>query len=316
MAEIGKDIELANKIIVNGGLVAVPTETVYGLAGNALDEKSILKIYSAKDRPKFDPLIAHTDSPEKAEFLAKEFPQQARALANKFWPGPLTLLLPKKNSIPDLLTSGLSRIAVRVPNHPLTLKLLSQLDFPLAAPSANLFGFVSPTQASHVDDQLSDRVDYILNGGKCKIGIESTMVGFDEHGAVVYRLGGVGVEEIEAVIGPVRIELNKSSNPDAPGMMKSHYSPGVPVIIGTIRDELRNAVKKKVGVISFSEVFHDAHEMHVLSPTRDLNQAAKNLFSAMREMKEAEVQVILTEKFPDVGIGRAINDRLARAAAR
>lgn len=316
MAKIGKDIELAKDLIIKGGIVGVPTETVYGLAGNALDEKSILKIYAAKDRPKFDPLIAHTDSIEKVTKLVEEFPEEARILANTFWPGPLTLLLPKNNKVPDLLTSGLSRAAFRIPNHPLTLELLSKLDFPLAAPSANPFGFVSPTQASHVNDQLGDKVDYILNGGKCEIGVESTVVGFDKGEVVVYRFGGLGVEEIEKVAGPVKVELNNSSNPDAPGMMKSHYSPGVPVIIGTIREELKKVAGKKVGVISFDEVFHDASEMHVLSPTRDLNQAAKNLFGVMREMKEADVEIILTEIFPEEGIGRAINDRLARAATQ
>ena len=316
MAKIGEDIRFAKNLIMKGGIVGVPTETVYGLAGNALDENSILKIYSAKDRPKFDPLIAHTDSLEKILPLIDEFPEKARILADSFWPGPLTLLLPRKRNVPDLLTSGLSRVAFRIPNHPLTLELLSKLYFPLAAPSANPFGFVSPTQASHVNDQLGDKVDYILNGGKCKIGVESTVVGFDNEEVVVHRFGGLGIEEIEKRVGSVRVELNKSSNPDAPGMMKSHYSPGVPVVIGIIREKLKQMSGKKVGVISFCEIFHEAYKMRVLSPTRDLNQAAKNLFRAMRELRETDVEVILTEKFPEKGIGRAINDRLARAAAQ
>lgn len=315
MAQIGKDVGFAKNLLNDGGIVGVPTETVYGLAGNALNEEAILKIYTAKNRPKFDPLIAHTDSIEKINSLVSDFPPKAKQLAEVFWPGPLTLLLPKGNEIPDLLTSGLSRVAFRIPNHPMALELLSGLDFPLAAPSANPFGFVSPTKASHVEDQLSDKVDYILNGGKCEIGLESTIVGFDGSEVVIYRLGGLRVEAIEELVGPVQLALNKSSNPEAPGMMRSHYSPGVPLLIGSIREELKKAEGKKVGVISFSEVFHEAHEMHVLSPIRDLNQAAKNLFGVLRKMKEANVDIILTEKFLDEGLGRAINDRLERASA-
>jgi len=316
MAEIGKDIDFAKSLLNAGEIVGLPTETVYGLAGNALDEEAILKIYSAKNRPKFDPLIAHTDSIEKVETLVCEFPEKARQLALAFWPGPLTLLLSKSDKIPDLLTSGLSRVAIRIPDHPMTLELLSKLDFPLAAPSANPFGFVSPTKASHVQDQLGEKISYILNGGKCRVGLESTIVGFEDDEVVIHRLGGLGIEEIERVVGKVKMKLNKSSNPDAPGMLKSHYSPGVPLIIGNIREELRNVGSKKIGVISFGEVFHDAHVMEVLSPTRDIQQAAKNLFGALRVMKDENVDIILTEKFPEEGIGRAINDRLERAAAR
>ncbi len=314
MAEIGKDIEVARKMLEVGEIVSIPTETVYGLAGNALNEDAIVKIFTAKNRPKFDPLITHTNSVEKVELLVKDFPEEARQLAETFWPGPLTLLLPKKDIVPDMLTSGLPRMAIRIPNHPLTLELLSKLDFPLAAPSANPFGFVSPTQASHVKDQLDEEVDYILNGGKCEIGIESTIVGFEDGEVIIHRLGGLGIEEIENVVGAVQLKLNKSSNPDAPGMLKSHYSPGVPVIIGSIREELKKLNGRKVGVISFGEVFHDAQVMQVLSPTRDVQQAAKGLFGALREMKVANIDIILTEKFPNEGLGRAINDRLERAA--
>ncbi|MCP4456611.1 MAG: threonylcarbamoyl-AMP synthase [Cytophagales bacterium] len=315
MAEIGKDIDYAKDVLSDGGIVGVPTETVYGLAGSALDTGAILKIYKAKNRPQFDPLIAHTNRIDKIETWVHDFPLKAMQLAEKFWPGPLTLLLNKTDAIPDLLTSGLARVAFRIPNHPLTLELLSRLDFPLAAPSANPFGFVSPTQASHVEDQLGDKVDYILNGGKCRIGIESTVVGFEEDEVIVHRLGGLSVEEIEEVVGPVQLKLNKSSNPEAPGMMKSHYSPGIPVIIGSIRDEVEKLKDRKAGVISFSEFYHDAQVMKVLSPTRDLHQAAKNLFRVLREMKDEEVDVIVTEKFPNEGLGKAINDRLERSAA-
>lgn len=315
MARIGKDIDFAKNLLNEGAVVGIPTETVYGLAGNALNEDVILRIYAAKNRPKFDPLIAHTDSIQKVESLVDEFPEKARYLADAFWPGPLTLLLPKKDTIPALLTSDLPRVGFRIPNHPLTLNLLSQLDFPVAAPSANPFGFVSPTKASHVADQLDDKIEYILNGGQCRVGIESTIVGFEGEEVAIHRLGGLEMEAIEKAVGKVHLKLNKSSNPDAPGMLKSHYSPGVPVIIGSISEELKKVKGKKIGAISFGEVFHDVAVMHVLSPTRDIQQAAKRLFGALRELKQADVDIILTEKFPDEGIGRAINDRLERASA-
>ena len=316
MAKIGKDVDYAARLLSEGEIVGIPTETVYGLAANAFDEDAILKIYSAKQRPKFDPLIAHSDSIEKIKSWVLELPPKATILAEKFWPGPLTILLKKGPQVPDLLTSGLSRMAVRIPNHDLTLELLSKLDFPLAAPSANPFGFVSPTKAAHVEEQLGDKLEYILNGGTCKIGIESTIVGFENDEATIYRMGGLSQEVIEEAIGPVEVELNKSSNPIAPGMLRSHYSPGIPLEIGPIRELLAKFEGKRIGVISFSEFFHDATVMEVLSPRGDIEQAAKNLFQSLRNLGTLNLDLILAEKFPNKGIGRAINDRLERAAAK
>lgn len=315
MANVGVDILFASELLKKGELVAIPTETVYGLAGNALNEDAILKIYTAKNRPKFDPLIAHTDSVKKISQWVTQMPLKAQELANAFWPGPLTMLLDKNELIPDLLTSGLSRVAFRIPNHPLTLDLLSRLEFPLAAPSANPFGFVSPTQAEHVNDQLGDKLQYILDGGTCDIGIESTIVGFEGEKVVVYRLGGLGLEEIENVIGKVEVRLNKSSNPVAPGMLKSHYSPGKPVIIGDIATEIVRHSNQRIGIISFSKAY-EAEETQILSESADLREAAKNIFQALRHMSKTDVDVILTETFPNEGLGRAINDRLQRAAAK
>lgn len=315
MAKVGENILFASMLLKEGELVAIPTETVYGLAGNALNEDAILKIYSAKNRPKFDPLIAHTNSVEKIKQWVADMPQEAIDLADAFWPGPLTMLLNKSSLIPDLLTSGLSRVAFRIPNHPLTLELLAQLDFPLAAPSANPFGFVSPTQADHVNDQMGDKLQYILDGGPCQIGIESTIVGFEGPRVVVYRLGGLSLEEIEGVVGKVEVRLNKSSNPVAPGMLKSHYSPGKPVIIGDIEKEIARHSTQKIGIISFHKAFEE-YETQVLSESGDLREAAKNIFQALRYMSKTDVDVILTETFPNEGLGRAINDRLQRAAAK
>ena len=176
MAEIGQDILKAKEILIAGGLVAIPTETVYGLAGNALNENSVANIFRAKNRPSFDPLIVHVASILQAERFVEDIPSQARKLAETYWPGPLTILLKKRPIISDLVTSGLDTVAIRVPAQDLTRSLLASLDFPLAAPSANPFGYVSPTKAEHVNEQLGDNIDYILDGGDCQVGIESTIV--------------------------------------------------------------------------------------------------------------------------------------------
>src|SRR6187551_607280 len=181
MAEIGKDIEKVKWILEQGDLVAIPTETVYGLAGNALNVAAITKIFDVKERPHFDPLIIHVPDIKGAEQYATEIQKPARALMEHFWPGPLTVLLKRKSIIPDLVTSGLDTVGVRCPKHELTQQLLSELSFPLAAPSANPFGYVSPTKPEHVDEQLGHKIKYILDGGDCKVGIESTIVGFEEN---------------------------------------------------------------------------------------------------------------------------------------
>ena len=317
MSKIGIDIEKAKQILQTDGLVALPTETVYGLAANALHKEAVLKIFEAKERPHFDPLIIHTNSIEKIKLWVNDFPLWAQQLANAFWPGPLTLLLPKKNIIPDLVTSGLPQVAVRIPNHKLTLQLLENLDFPLAAPSANPFGYVSPTTAAHVEAQLKNKVDYILDGGVCDVGIESTIVGFENNAITIYRLGGLAIEDIEQIVGKVNVQINHSSNPTAPGMLKSHYAPKKPLFIGDVDDFIKNNSTKKIGVISFCKDYHVAkNHSKILSPTSDLKEAAHNLFSAIRELDDSDVEVIIAEKFPDNFLGRAINDRLQRAAAK
>ena len=315
MAQIGTDIEKAKSLLVTNELVAIPTETVYGLAGNALNNEAILKIFTAKNRPKFDPLIAHIPSVSHMKPLVDSIPENARRLAEAFWPGPLTILLERSDLIPDLLTSGLDTVALRVPNHPMTLELLEYLDFPLAAPSANPFGYVSPTKASHVNDQLGDRINYILDGGDSQVGIESTIVGFRSDEVIIHRLGGKKIEEIEEVVGNVQFELNESSNPVAPGMLKTHYSPGKELLIGDIAKNLLLTEGKVVGVISFSTDYN-LPDQHILSPKGDLEEAARNVFSALRHMDEQSIDLILTELVPDIGLGKAINDRLRRAAAK
>jgi L-threonylcarbamoyladenylate synthase len=323
---IGTDLKEAARLLSTGELVAIPTETVYGLAANAFDEAAVLKVFQAKQRPAFDPLIVHVHSKAQLSEVVREVPPEAEALIKAFWPGPLTLVLPKHPRIPDLVTSGLDTVGVRMPAHPLALELMRALPFPLAAPSANPFGYVSPTTARHVADQLGDRIPYILDGGACEVGVESTILGLEPDDPrstldvvhrtfhwVLYRAGGVPVEAIEQVIGAVRPQV-KHVLPVAPGMLESHYAPRKPVFIGDI-DALLKEHAGRVGVISFANQ-HDVWRCEVLSPAGDLNEAARNLFAALRALDVSEADVILAEVFPEEGLGRAINDRLRRAAAK
>lgn len=317
MAEIGNNIEIAKQLLEQGELVAIPTETVYGLAGNALNEVAVLEIFKVKDRPQFDPLIVHVASLEKAKELVDDFPEKAERLAARFWPGPLTLLLKKKPHIPDLVTSGLDTVGVRCPNHELTRALLQQLPFPLAAPSANPFGYISPTRAEHVNEQLGDKIKYILDGGECVVGIESTIVGFEDDYPVVYRLGGLGIEQIESVVGKVRVQLNTSSNPQAPGQLKSHYAPKKKMMLGDLAELIRDYGTERVGVLTFQKQISqvDLNNQFALSAEGNLEEAAQRLFASLRALDKKDVDIILAEEVPNMGLGKAINDRLRRAAA-
>lgn len=316
MADIGVNIELAKVFLEQGKLVAIPTETVYGLAANALNDRAVLNIFEVKNRPSFDPLIIHTDSIDKVVKFVTRIPEKAEELAQRFWPGPLTLLLPKSQVVSDLVTSGLDQVAVRIPSHPLTLKLLSQLDFPLAAPSANPFGYISPTTANHVAEQLGNKIPYILNGGECGVGIESTIIGFADEQPVVYRLGGLALEDIESVIGAVRFTAHSSSNPKAPGMLKSHYAPRKPFFLNT-RGNIPTEANGLTHYLLFDQFLEgvDVRVQRLLSPDGDLKEAAHNLFSYLRELDSLPGNKIWAELVPDRDLGRAINDRLRRAAA-
>ncbi len=315
---IGKDIARAATWLRRDELVAIPTETVYGLAGNAFSEVAVARIFAVKNRPSFDPLIVHTSHYRRLEELVTEVPEAARRLAEAFLPGPLTLLLPRRPLIPDMVTAGSPLVAVRIPNHPLTLELLAALDFPVAAPSANPFGYISPTTAEHVAQQLGDKIPYILDGGPCHIGLESTIVGFPEGRATVYRRGGIAVEAIEALIGPVAVQPHSTSNPQAPGMLKSHYAPGVPLLLGDIAALLEEHGHRRVGLLSFRRTYATVppERQVVLSKTGDLTEAARHLFSGLRRLDQLDIELILAEPVPEEGLGRAINDRLRRAAAK
>lgn len=313
----GTDIKQAIAFLINGELVAIPTETVYGLAANALNEDAVLKIYAAKNRPQFNPLIMHVASFEKATAFIEHVPAEAKLLADAFWPGPLTILFNKTNAVPDLVTAGSSKVAIRIPNHALTLELLNQVDFPLAAPSANPSGYVSPTTAEHVYEGLAGKIPYILNGGECTVGVESTIVGWnDEDELEVYRLGGISVEAIEKAVGKKINAIKKiTENPDAPGQLKSHYATHTPLYMGKADEMMRRFEDKKIILINFSQYHPDIpkDQQFILSKNASLDEAAKNLFRILRETDKLKADVILAEHLPNEGLGRAINDRLERA---
>ena len=297
MAETGKNIGKAIQILESGGLVAIPTETVYGLAANAFNTDAVARIFEVKNRPWFDPIIVHCSGLAETEQIVKEIPDLARSLAEKFWPGPLTMLLHKQDDIPDLVTAGRQKVAIRVPDHPITYTLLKSLDFPLVAPSANPFGYVSPTSAQHVNQQLGDHIDYILDGGECHVGIESTIVGFKNDTTVIYRLGGLEPANIESITGKIVFKPQSISNPNAPGMLESHYAPEKRMILGNVDELLKKHDSDKTGIIRFKRQAGkkaSGNELY-LSVTGDLREAAKNLFSILRQMDTMEVEVILTE---------------------
>ncbi|MCE3258469.1 MAG: translation factor [Bacteroidetes bacterium] len=289
---------------------------MYGLGANALNETAVLSIFEAKQRPFFDPLIIHVDSLEAARKYAELEDQRLLQLARAFWPGPLTLLLPKKENIPGIVTSGLPQVAVRVPDHALTLQLLKKCKVPVAAPSANPFGYVSPTEPSHVNKQLGDKVAYILDGGPCKVGIESTIVGVEEGEVCIYRLGGLEIEKIEEIVGKVTLRINNSSDPKAPGQLKSHYAPRKPVLLGNAEKLISQHTGKRIGLLCFGEQRISGKDIvgFNLSPSRSLNEAAINLFKYLREADDSDIEVLIAEELPDQGLGKAINDRLRRAA--
>lgn len=314
MADTGTDISIARGLLQRGELVAIPTETVYGLAGNALNVDSVAKIFEVKNRPSFDPLIVHIHDFKELSKYVMNVPVPAERLAKAFWPGPLTLLLRKRNNIPDLVTAGLDTVGIRCPNHPLTQNLLKTIDFPLAAPSANPFGFVSPTKASHVTEQLGNKIRYVLDGGPSTIGIESTIVGFENNKPVIHRLGGVSVEQLESVVGDIEVVTSPTAL-KSPGQLKSHYSPTKKMFMADLEKTVGLVDLDRVALLSFRKDFN-AKSQVILTPTGDLTEAAKNLFDALRRLDKMPVDLILAEFVPDEGIGRAINDRLRRASAK
>ena len=309
------DYEKALALLISGEIIGMPTETVYGLAGRVDFPSAIAKIFKIKNRPFFDPLIVHVSSVAMAKGLTTTWTSMIDVLAHEFWPGPLTLVLPKSSFVSDLITAGLGTVGIRMPKHELALKLIRDLGAPLAAPSANPFGYVSPTTAQHVNDQLGDKIPYILDGGPCSVGLESTIVGIEDGFITVYRLGGLSLEEIEDCVGRVLIRKH-SSNPQAPGMLDAHYSPRKNLLLGNIDQLLLNYREENPVLICFSAPIPDYPSSHqlILSPSGNITEAAVNLFAYLRLADSLSHSIILAEPVPDTGLGRAINDRLNRAA--
>ncbi|WP_224484976.1 L-threonylcarbamoyladenylate synthase [Robertkochia aurantiaca] len=318
MAIIDKDIEKAAALLLQNQVVAIPTETVYGLAGNALNEEAVSRIYQVKNRPATNPLIMHIKGKEEIDTYAHDVPQVIYDLADRFWPGPLTVLLPKRSVVPDTTTSGSDKVALRMPGHPLTLELLKSLPFPLAAPSANPFGYISPTRPEHVQQQIGERIEMILDGGACESGVESTIVGVEGDTVLIYRLGYITADDIKRVLPEgYQVALNTDSKPVAPGMLPYHYSPNTPLFLFDDIAEVRNKLTNdRTGLIRFSHATAGHQPQVVLSQKGDLKEAARKLYASLIDLDDRKLAAIYCERFPETGLGHTLNERLQKASSK
>ena len=313
-------LQSAAELLRTGHLVAFPTETVYGLGADATNPVAVARIFEAKQRPTFDPLIVHVAELSQVEHVVSHFPKAARALAGEFWPGPLTLVLPKRDVIPDLVTAGLPGVGIRIPRHPVAIELLRAASCPVAAPSANPFGGISPTTAGHVADGLGQKVDFILDGGPCAVGLESTVLSLMHDRPLLLRHGGCPVEEIERVIGAVEIARSDEALDDAaqpaPGMLSRHYAPGTRLVIVGHNQPASPITGLRCGLLTaanqpFSGRFS---RIETLCDEGNLQTCAAKFFAAMRTLDASDLDVIIAHEFPAHGLGVALNDRLRRAA--
>lgn len=319
MSTISNSIQKAVALLDQDQIIGIPTETVYGLAGNIYSQKAIESIFTMKQRPFFNPLIVHIKSAAALSEIARDIPEKAALLAKAFWPGPLTLVLKKQIAIPDLVTGGKDTVAVRVPNHPVILALLNQLAYPLAAPSANPFGSISPTTATHVADYFEEVLPMVLDGGACQRGIESTIIGFENGEPILYRMGSLAVEDIEAVVGSVKMITYDDIAPVAPGMLSKHYAPLTTTFLAAdVKKKLISIPNQKIGVLVFQKRIEDSNiaQQEVLSPTGNLAEAASQLYAALHRLDHCNLDCIIAERFPDFGLGKTINDRLKRATQK
>jgi len=315
MAETGTDLVYAATLLRRGELVAIPTETVYGLAANALDTDAVMKIYATKKRPTFNPLIVHVAETNDITKYAMDIPLNMWRLAERFSPGPLTYVLPRQAIVPDVVTGGGDTVALRVPAHPMAHELLTLIDFPLAAPSANPSGYISPVSAAHVAAELGDKIPYVLDGGECSVGVESTVVAFDGDKVLVLRAGGVTLEALQEVCPQVEIRTGAATG--SPGLLKSHYAPRTRLVVGNLARLADEHAGQRLAVLALSD-FPRAENIvasEILSPNGDLALAARHLFAAMRRLDQSGADIIIAERMPEQGFGIAINDRLERASA-
>ena len=319
ITETGIDIYKAAELLIDDELVAIPTETVYGLAGNAFSIEAIAGIYKVKQRPHTNPLIVHVADIEQLKKVVTYVPDLAMKLLDKFSPGPITLLLPKQNKVPDLATNYQPLVAIRIPDNELTLSLLNLLPFPLVAPSANKFMSISPTSTKHVLQQLNGEIPYILDGGNCKKGVESTIVSIQDDTIFIHRLGAVTIEDLRTITPNISI-YTPEGRTVSPGTLSHHYSPAVPVILTNNPDAIiRQSIHRKIGllVLDTPEHTYDRRVItQVLSRTGSMEEAARNLYSALYFLDNQKPDVIIAQRMPAKGMGNTINDRLSRAAAR
>jgi len=308
-----ESIRQAAEIIKRGGLVAFPTETVYGLGADGLNPIAVAKIFETKNRPAFNPLILHISEKSWLKNFTSIQNEKVDMLINKFWPGPLTLVLPKTEIVPDIVTSGNPTVAIRMPDHPVAIQLIDTSGTPIAAPSANKFGHLSPTEAKHVEKYLGEKVEMILDGGKCSVGVESTIIQFYENEFYLLRPGGLSKEEIENEVGKIKIGKINPENPNAPGQLPFHYSPQTPLKFFN-----KNLLDKdkKIGALFFKEnkIDFTFADVKILSAEGDLREAAVNLFSHLHELDKSNLDLILVEPVEEKGLGRAIMDRLRKAS--
>lgn len=310
---ITQNIETAVQSLKSGEVVGIPTETVYGLAANALDPVAVAKVYELKKRPVDHPLIVHVSRMAEVTALVKEFPETAQKLGNRFWPGPLTLVFQKSDLVPDLTTGGMNTVAIRIPQHPQALELIQKCGFPLAAPSANPFGKISPTTAQHVEKSFGSKAPLIFEGGTCSVGLESTIVSFLEGQPCVLRLGGLSIEALEKELGPILV-AGKNEKSIAPGMLPQHYAPRTSLVI---QESLSSPLPSgKLGLLCFKTATNTSSfsQIEILSPRGSLQEAAAKFYGALRVLDEAGLDCIVAERFPDFDLGKALNDRLERAS--
>jgi L-threonylcarbamoyladenylate synthase len=308
-------IERAARIIKQGGLVAFPTETVYGLGADAENPLAVARIFEVKARPRIDPIIVHAADPKSAAMYGI-FPETAYRLMRKFWPGALTLVVEKTAAVPSIVTAGLDTVAIRVPSHPAALALLGAAGRGIAAPSANSFGFASPTTARHVAESLGDRIDMILDGGPCSIGVESTILSLTGKVPSVLRAGGVPVEELKSVFGELEVSIGEEQRPEAPGQFKRHYATRTPLEISEQASE-RLEAGERIGLLSLVPPEEPGRyaAVEVLSLSGNLREAAANFFGALRRLDSLSLDRIIARPMPETGLGLALMDRLRRASA-